>query len=112
MAISASTFISKPSTTADKVVAPQGTDINGTLVDWQKQAQYHTEPIFEVDNTEIKAYENYKIADQYTGHAIRSEPTFDLGNNATAYTIEESGEHYMSGKTYYLGSKTVMVPVT
>ncbi len=98
----------------EKIVSKDGKGANGALVDWSVSQQYHTEPIYSVDKVEVQGYENYKIADQYTGHAIKDEPGVEnhLGQQSgTTYTIEDSGKMYKSGKTYYLGYKTVLVPV-
>ena len=130
MAVDVTDFTTTPASDGDKVVYPDGTKtINGTLLDYSVSGQYHTEPIYEIGNEQVKAYENYKQADQYTGHAVRQNPDFSNvgGNNISNlaftpcsgnggntgkcyYVIEENGAHYASGKTYYLGYETLLVP--
>ena len=113
MAINVSTFITQPNSTADKVVYPEGKNqLNGVLLDYTVSSQWHVEPIFGIDDESVKAYENYKQADQYTGHSIRSNPDFsrDIGQSKY-YVIEEDGKRFASGKTYYLGYETLLVPV-
>ena len=98
---------------------------NDLLVDYNKSEVYHTEPIFIVGNEQMYGYENYKQYDQYTGHALNIQPNFKVtGNKNSAsnsnsnsnstkpkyYVVEENGKKMTSGKTYYLGFQTVMVP--
>jgi len=102
----------------DHLKHKSGEDIVGAMVDKQSSSSFSSEPIFEVGNEDIKGYMNYKIYDQHTGHVISQQPDDDQldiqsegGQTVENYTIQESGKHYASGKTYYLGFKTVAVPV-
>lgn len=113
MAVNVSDFTSAPKSTADKLVYGDGStkaSVNGALLDYSVSGQFHTEPIYEIGNEQIVAYENYKQADQYTGHAVRANPSFDLEGAKEYYVLEENGAHYASGKTYYLGYETILVP--
>ena len=96
---------------------------NDLLVDYNKSEVYHTEPIFIVGNEQMYGYENYKQYDQYAGHALNIQPNFKVIKNSTSnsnsnsdstkpnyYVVEENGKKMTSGKTYYLGFQTVMVP--
>ena len=97
------------------------TDGDNLLVDYNKSEVYHTEPLFIVGNKSLYGYENYKQYDQYSGHSLNNQPNFKINDNTSTsgnsdqknyYVVEENGKRLSSGKTYYLGYQTVMVPVT
>ena len=88
------------------------------FLDYTVQANFHNEPIFAVNQEDIKAYLNYKVYDVYTGHKINDVPkhvegAVDSSSNSSSssstnsqnqiYLLEEEGKQYMSGKTYYSG---------
>lgn len=129
MSISVNSLVNGPNTNTSSSTSNNGIkdvvknpDFNdkGTdklVVQYQKQAVYHNEPLFIVNNESMYGYENYKEYDQYTGHAIQNTPEFqddipkNNGKPAPYYYVEKNGKQYASGKTYYLGLTTLMVPI-
>ena len=112
MALSASEFSGAPDTSGLSNVV-QNTDAptagdKGLLVDYSQSGVFHTEPLYIVGNEKMYGYENYKQYDQYTGHGLNQQPSFA----SNGYVVEENGKKMTSGKTYYLGFQTLMVPVT
>jgi len=114
MAISASDLTAAPNGNADHIVTHDGQQLpsdGSLLTDYSCSAMYHAEPIFAVGDENIQGYENYKYADQYSGHAFKSsEPALTDSANGESYVVEEEGKSYQSGKTYFLGWKTIIVP--
>lgn len=112
-----------PSNTKSPVPEDQvkgNTDGDNLLVDYNKSEVYHTEPLFIVGNKSLYGYENYKQYDQYSGHSLNNQPNFKIQDSTSTsndpdkkdyYVVEENGKRLSSGKTYYLGYQTVMVPV-
>ena len=96
------------------------TDGDNLLVDYNKSEVYHTEPLFIIGNKSLYGYENYKQYDQYSGHSLNNQPNFKITDPTNTsndpdkkdyYVVEENGKRLSSGKTYYLGYQTVMVPI-
>ena len=115
MALNAEQFTVAPQSEEDAIVKAQDSQVDSgdMLVDYSKSAAYHTEPLFLIGKEQMYGYENYKQYDQVQGHGIRTNPQFqDDTQGKETYLVEESGKRYASGKTYYLGFQTIMIPVS
>jgi hypothetical protein len=111
MGIDVSTYKVEPtSNMGSEIKTSDNQGITGALVDRSIQSQFHSEPIYEVNSTEIKGWLNYKEYDIYSGHAVETDDKTGADNSNTTYTLKESGKKYQSGKTYYLGFKEEAVP--
>jgi len=110
MALTAENFINEPTIGMDKTKG----NVDGAIIDQTVQGVFNTEPIFEVNNVDVRGFQNFKMYDQYSGHVINTQGDNALPTEASSsnevYEIEANGKQYISGKTYYLGYKVLAVP--
>ena len=108
----ASQFINNDIQVDNKI---QPNNFDKALVEYAVNSQFQNEPIYAVNDTQIKAYQSFKVSDVYQGSMISVSPVSDflsdqINTNKTTYVLKEGGERYMSGKTYCMYYTEILVP--